>query len=403
VRSVAGEPAEDHVPFFVLPTPGEEAEVAFLASTCSYYAYANERLEDAGRTPRTPRYRGDQDRYEYMVNHRLLSIYDYHSDGTGVCHSSRLRPNLTMRPKHRMRLNDTPHVFSADLHVTEWLEHEGHRYDVITDEALHFEGRGLLDPYRVVLSGTHPEYWSGEMLDALETYLAGGGRFMYLGGNGLYWVTAFHPDRPHVIEIRRPPGTTRAWETWPGEDNLASTGERGGLWRHRGRAPQGIVGVGFTAQGFDRNAPYHVSPDLDPRVAFVLDGVDLGDGTIGDQPSLVFGHGAAGFELDRVDHELGTPTGTFVLASSRHGDYSDSYQHVIEETMMANSLQGGPVNPKVKADLVIVPYPNGGAVFSTGSIAWSGGLAVLDYESDVAKVTRNVLEAFLRDDWLDAW
>ena len=46
---------------------------------------------------------------------------------------------------------------------------------------------------------------------------------------------------------------------------------------------------------------------------------------------------------------------------------------------------------------MIVPYPNGGAVFSVGSIAWSGGLATHGYNSDVSKITRNVLSAFLAD------
>ena len=41
------------------------------------------------------------------------------------------------------------------------------------------------------------------MLDALEAYLDGGGRLMYLGGNGFYWVTAVDAARPHVVEVRR--------------------------------------------------------------------------------------------------------------------------------------------------------------------------------------------------------
>ena len=41
------------------------------------------------------------------------------------------------------------------------------------------------------------------MLDALDAYLAGDGRLMYLGGNGFYWVTAMDPRRPHVVEVRR--------------------------------------------------------------------------------------------------------------------------------------------------------------------------------------------------------
>ena len=400
LRLDAADSARDHVPFFVVPRPGEAtAEVAYLAPTNTYYAYANERLEDSLGPDFQPAYTEDQDRYDYMAANRLLSMYDRHSDGSGVCYSSRLRPNLTMRPSHYMRANGIPHLFSGDLHLVDWLVHEGYPHDVLTDEALHFDGAALLDGYQVVITGTHPEYWSAQMLDALDEYLAGGGRLMYLGGNGFYWVTAFDPERPHVIEIRRTPGTTRAWEAAPGEYHLSSTGEPGGLWRHRGREPQKLLGVGFTAQGFDRNAPYYVNPDLDERAEFVFDGIDTADGKIADQPSLVLRHGAAGFELDRADYALGTPVGTLLLASTRHSDFSDSYQHVVEEIMMSNSRQGATVNELVRADMVLVPYPQGGAVFSVGSISWCGGLSVDDYTSDVSVVTRNVLDAFLRPDW----
>jgi len=387
----------DHVPFFVLPPIGGTESIAFLAPTNCYFAYANERLEDNLGLDAHPDYVDPEGGYDYIIEHRLRSLYDHHGDGSGVCYSSRLRPNLTMRPRHRMRMNNIPRLLASDLHTVEWLEHEGFGHDVLTDEALHHEGIDLLSPYRVVITGSHPEYWSGEMLDAMEAYLAGGGRCMYLGGNGFYWVTAFDPERPHVMEVRRLPGSTRAWEAWPGEYHLSSTGEYGGLWRHRGRAPQQLLGVGFSAQGFDHSAPYTVNPDLADEMAFVFDGVDLADGVIADQPSLVLGYGAAGFELDRIDHVLGTPVGTELLASTLPGAFSDSYQAVVEETMMSDSRQGGPVNENVKADIVMVPHPNGGAVFSVSSIAWSGGLSVEGYESDVSKITRNVLNAFLTE------
>ena len=108
-------------------------------------------------------------------------------------------------------------------------------------------------------------------------------------------------------------------------------------------------------------------------------------------------NGAAGFELDRVDHLLGTPVGTEVLATTLPDAFSDFYQAVVEDTMMSDSRQGGSVSEKVKSDIVIVPHRNGGAVFSVSSIAWSGGLSVEGYESDVSKITRNVLNAFLTE------
>jgi N,N-dimethylformamidase len=387
--------SEEYIPFFVRPKRGTaSARIAFLIPTASYLAYANIQLRLpsalAPHQKSSPPVREDN----YIVANRLLSLYDLHSDGSGVCYSSRLRPILNMRPKVRTRALGSPHLFPADLHLTDWLEAKGYAYDVITDEDLHQEGLELLAPYRVILTGSHPEYWSGAMFAALETYLQRGGRLMYLGGNGFYWVTSFAPDRPHVIEVRRWAGI-RAWEAQPGERHHSTTGELGGLWRFRGRAPQRLVGVGFTAQGFDSNRPYRRLPgSFDPRAAFIFEGVGR-DELIGDFPSLVLHHGAAGFELDRAEAALGTPPHALVLASA--SGFSDSYQHVVEEVLMSDSRQGGTVNSRVRADMVYFEYPNNGAVFSVGSIAWCGSLSYNNYDNNVSRITDNVLRRFVSD------
>jgi N,N-dimethylformamidase len=210
----------------------------------------------AGATLRYP----VQEQDKHIVGNRLLSLYDHHSDGSGVCYSSRLRPIVNMRPKWNFALlgngKGYPHQFNADLHLVAWLSAKGFAFDVATDEDLQLEGAELLNQYRVVLTGSHHEYWSGPMLDALEHYQNTGGRLMYLAGNGLYWVTSFDPQQPHIVEVRRW-GGTQSWTAVPGEYYHSTTGELGGMWRERGRPPQRLVGVGFTAQGFDASLPYY--------------------------------------------------------------------------------------------------------------------------------------------------
>jgi N,N-dimethylformamidase len=272
--------------------------------------------------------------------------------------------------------------------LIDWLEYEGINVDVITDEDLHRDGVARFAPYRVVISGSHPEYWSSQMLDALNAYLHAGGRHMYLGGNGYYWVTSSCPERTHVIEVRRW-GGTGAWRAEPGEYHHSTTGELGGLWRNRGRSPQAIVGVGFTAQGFDVARPYDRQPgSYAEEVSWIFDGVENHHG-IGDLPNHILGHGAAGHEIDRFDRRLGTPAHTHLLATAT--GFSDGYQGVVEDVLMNDSMQGGRVNPRVRADMVYVTYSNGGAVFSVGSIAWIGALSANNYENDVARITGNVL------------
>src|SRR5919109_2133373 len=253
-------------------------------------AYANERLYwNPGylekRPLLTPLETQPPDLDQFLAEHRELglSLYDVHSDGSGCCYSSRLRPILNMRPKYRAwRLHDAPRHFAADLYLIAWLEARGVSYDVITDEQLHTHGRELLARYRVVLTGSHPEYVTESMHLAVQAYLESGGRLMYLGGNGFYWVTAVDPQRPHVIEVRRGISGTRAWESQPGEWYHSTTGELGGIWRLRGRGPHRLVGVGFAAQGWGGAAGYVRQPDShDPRAAFIFEGI-APDEPIGD-------------------------------------------------------------------------------------------------------------------------
>lgn len=52
-------------------------------------------------------------------------------------------------------------------------------------------------------------------------------------------------------------------------------------------------------------------------------------------------------------------------------------------------------DPNVRADMVFFECPNGGAVFTTGSIAWISSLAHDGYDNNVAQISTNVLHRFL--------
>jgi N,N-dimethylformamidase len=393
IRLRAGE-HEDVVPLIVSATTGTQ-DVAVLLPTFSYLAYANEHASwerpikasagGAGSLTVTERDR-------FTAEHRLLSLYELHADGSGTCLSSWRRPVLNMRPGYHLPLVRGPHQFSADLELLYWLESRGASFDVITDDDLHRRGAAALERYRVVLTGSHPEYVSRQLLDGLDSYLASGGRLMYLGGNGFYWVTTAPGDDPFVIEVRRGMAGTRVWESPPGEWHQTMTGEHGGLWRHRGRPPQALAGVGFTAQGFDRSLPYEINPYTE-RSAFIVEGIDT-EALLG-QTGSVLG-GPAGFEIDRADPALGTPDHAVVVASARR--FSDAYQGAVEDVTTADSQQGGDVSDLVRSDVVFFETGAGGAVFSVGSIAWCGALRDGDSETPVGRMTWNVLSRFREEE-----
>ncbi len=396
-RLVAGD-QEDYVPFIVRPKRDQPAApIALLLPTLTYLAYANQRIEI------TPEHgSGVRDRPlrldpldAYLAGHPEYgsSIYDRHRDESGCCYASRLRPIISLRPKYRYWLVGAPRHFAADLYLIDWLEKKEFAYDIITDEDLNFQGTELLGKYRVVLTGTHPEYSTAPMLDALEQYLTAGGRLMYLGGNGFYWVTSIDPGRPHVMEVRRGMAGSRDWSSAPGECYHSTTGELGGHWRFRGRGPNRLVGVGFTAMGWDGRAPGYLrkSGSFDERGAFVFEGIRH-DEVIGDF-GLVLG-GAAGDELDRLDYGLGTPPHALLLASS--SGHSRFVLPVIEDFTQINAgFMTGDHSANVRADMVYFETPKGGAVFSTGSITWCGSLSHNHYDNNVSRITGNVLKRFL--------
>jgi N,N-dimethylformamidase len=389
---------EDRIPLFVRrPANTPVASVALLLPTFTYLAYANSRslhrreVTAAGVLGRRPApHRLDT----WLAGHPELglSVYDRHSDGSGCCHSSRLRPIVSLRPDHVSWTTGAPRHLGADLYIVDWLEEEGTRFDVITDEDLHVAGVELLRPYRAVITGTHPEYATAPMLDALDAFLSAGGRLLCLGGNGFYGVTSVPSDRRHVIEVRRGHAGTRPWESEPGEVHHASTGEAGGLWRHRGRPPNALLGAGFGAQGWDYRASGYVraADSFSPRASWIFEGVGQEE-VIGDF-GLVMG-GAAGDELDRADPALGTPDGTMVLASS--SGHSDYYRVAVEDVLTMGPGLTGSTDPRVRADLVYRETAGGGAVFSASSICWAGSLSHNGYDNNVARVTRNVLRGFL--------
>ncbi len=386
---VAGD-SEFWVPFFVRPVKGAEgstARAAFLVPTCTYAAYSNFRSRVTGRWNEL--YHGRLtvlDRTDWLMQDYpglVSSTYDQHRDGSAVVYSSMLRPVTNFRPTGRI------YKFCQDLLIIDWLEKAGFSYEIVTDDDLHAEGEAALAPYACILSASHPEYYTTAMLDGLEAYLRDGGRFMYLGGNGFYWRTAFHPTLPGVVEVRRK-GLGFLGPTAVPEGHFSMTGEVAGTWLSVGRPPNMIAGVGFITQGFDTCEGYRRTPaSRDARAAFVFAGVS--EEIIGDFGMLQ--GGAAGYEVDRADPALGTPSHALVLASSEN--HSNIYEVSVSSFMDLVPKRDPSAPDQIRADMVFFETPRGGAMFSVGSISWCGSLAHNDYDNNVARVTANVLRRFI--------
>ncbi len=380
---------EDYCPFVVSPPVGQaRAPLALLLPTASYWAYADRHSEIEWREREnvTGYWAAVDPSALYLHEHPELgcSLYDEHSDGSGVCYSSRLRPILNMQPKEKLW------QFAADTHIADWLEAKGIAYDVITEDDLDIHGYELLRPYKCVMTGTHPEYPSLRMQEAYETYKNEGGRFVYFGGNGFYWRVSYHPELPGVLEMRRAEDGIRSWMAEGGEYYHSFTGELGGMWRRMGRAPQSVAGTGMAAQGFDFSCHYNRTEEsFDPRAAFIFDGIGANE-KIGDFG--VLGGGAAGWEIDRADTALGTPPHALIVATAT--DFTSAYHWVKEELTHTHSANTGQTSPMVRCDMVFYETLKGGAVFSSSSIAWAAALSHNDYNNNVSRISENVVRRF---------
>ena len=364
--------AVDRIGFAVRRAAGAEpAANAVLLPTFTYLAYSCELA--------TPRLAGSQRPEDRWVAERgLRSLYDRYDDGCGVYEASIRRPLTQLRPDYRCSQHGGPHCLGQDLILLGWLDRRGIGFELLTDHDLHVDGVGALAGVRTLITGAHPEYATTPLLDAIDAHLERGGSLAYLGGNGLNGAVSVDRDRPHVLEVRRTETQGLVWQAGPGEHHHAS-GEYGGDWRRRRRPEHRTLGVGLCGFGDGPATSYERVETEDPAGAIVYAGVEP-ETPVG-APGAVLG-GAAGFEIDNHDPALGSPPEAVVLASAPAPEGSEAW---------SDDLVYDPGEaPPMRADLVVHRRPEGGAVFSVGSIAWTGCLAA-DDANPVSRVTENAL------------
>ncbi len=387
---------EDKIPFFVSSKPGKpKAKICLLVSTFTYVIYGNHARPDytaewQDHFARRNGYRWNPAAYP----HYGLSTYNIHLDGSGICHACHRRPLLNLRSGY-ITFGNTDcsglRHFQADSHLISWLEKNKFAYDLITDQELQNSGYDILKHYDVLVTGSHPEYHTPKMLDAIETYRNTGGHLIYLGGNGFYWKIAEHAEHSGTLEVRRAEGGIRAWAAEPGEYYQAFDGSYGGLWRRNNRPPQQIAGIGFSAQGKFTGSYYRRSKASfhDNSVNWVFKNIE--EEIIGDFG--LCGFGAAGFELDRMDVNLGSDENCTILASSENHD--EDFVLVPEELLThITNCPGEPVEKLIRADIVYQENDTGSRLFATGSITFCGSLLHNDCKNNISVMLSNVISNF---------
>jgi N,N-dimethylformamidase len=386
---------EDNIPFFVCPPKNKiTARLCVIIPTFTYVVYGNHARPDykkswENKIKEWNAYPHNPSNYK----HYGLSTYNFHSDGSGICHASHLRPLLNLKVGYLtfgLSVCSGLRHFQADSHLFSWLHNKDIQFDVLTDQELHQEGLGAIENYAAVMTTSHPEYHTKETLNTFHNYKDKGGNLIYLGGNGFYWKVCLHNENNKIIEIRRAEDGIRAWASEPGEYYNAFDGSYGGLWRRNGIPPQKLTGVGFSAQG-QFTGSYYKRKNFDKNNNWIFSGVK--EEKIGDFGFS--GGGAAGYELDRADYNLGTPENSQILASSEGHD--EDYVLVPEEHLThLTTVPGEPLDKLLRADMLYFENNNGGKVFSTGSITFCGSLPYNKFNNNISTLLENIVNEFLK-------
>jgi N,N-dimethylformamidase len=373
----------DYVVFFVAAPKGKpKADLAIYLSDYNYLAYSNVTL-GATAAKNYPGHNWNEMTSKFLkenLEYGTGGVYNYHVDGKNFSYGSRLRPDVGLKPG-----GITMYNFTQDTHITAFLEHENFSYDVITDELLDKEGLGLLNQYRVVISATHPEYVTTRIFDAIADYTAGGGRFIYMGGNGWFWSVGAHPELPGVMESRNFHDIG---------DRYLRNGNQGGLMHETGRTNGPVFGVEMGAMIWNGGSPFRRQPDADnPRAAWIFEGTKEGE-VFGDYGVDRVNGGACEFEIDRYTPGNGVPRHALRLATS------EPLRETIEDVQIIGyplAIAYHPSKAPVwgRCDLVFFETPAGGAMLSFSSNGWISSTLENDFDNDVATITRNVVKRFL--------
>ncbi|GAA2264761.1 hypothetical protein GCM10010145_43920 [Streptomyces ruber] len=358
--------------FVVRPRdPGRRARILYKKSTFTRHAYN----------------RSDRADLE-----RASSLYD---------HPVHQEARDGQRAGHRLSMHRPGGVIDLaywDAPFIAWLERNGYDVEYCTDLDLHADP-GLLDPYHLLLSVGHDEYWSAAMRAHVAAFVRGGGNVAFLSANTCWWRihltdgdTAFVSDTDHRVGETYPhlPATDLWWPAPPdgvGEPENTLTGvsfRNGGMWPGPwpGDRPLG----GYTVQ--------HAGH-------WVYEGTGLRDGTHGGTPdALGAGTPLVGYECDGAAFARdaagtayatgvdGTPESFLILGLHFLEPVHEDLHHPLPGHWNCPAREPAVTSPRA-ATMGI--HTAGGTVFTAGTTDWPV-VCGRELDAGVVRVTRNVLD-----------
>ncbi len=248
-----------------------------------------------------------------------------------------------------------------------WLEREGYEYDLYSDNQLR-DGTLDLDAYETLLTEIHPEYWYREEYTRVRDWVfERGGKFMYLGGNGLDCEVEY-VDETTVRFLTDKSNTSHEGGVFDPALRIPKEGRFDNRF-HKSTNESPAQLIGLVCDGEGTGAPYECRNE--GHWVFAGTGLKNGDKFgINSLHERIPG-GASGHEMD--NRTANTGEGFISLAKGLN-----------PETIGSSG-----------AEMLYKDFPGkGGEVFAVGSMNYISSLLV---DKPLSDITKNVLNHFLKN------
>jgi hypothetical protein len=288
-----------------------------------------------------------------------------------------------------------PRFFRYEYYFVLWIERLAAAENLKVDYATNYDlyrDPAFAEKYKLLVSGSHNEYWSKEEFDAVYRRIFELGRnTLFLGANTAYWQVRYGDlDNPTGGVGRGRQLICYKYDEDPIRQRVADEREAmllvTAMFREESRRPETmLMGVAYQSWFWsqsDAKYPYFVVRTDLPF--FTGTGYREGE-AIGD----LIGH-----EWDNTD-----PEGD----GKRLWDAEKSQITLLDSQLVKVVFRGAPFDHEGKqgtAEAVYFASPAGAKVFSTGSCRWAWGLAKPQFAQDkFKKFNRNLIMHLLdRDD-----
>lgn len=281
--------------------------------------------------------------------------------------------------------DDVPGLYEKyQLPFLGWAETNGIDLEYCSSLDLHTDPR-ILAPYRLLISLGHDEYWSLEMRDQVEAFIAAGGNVAFFSANTCYWQVRLDLNGRRIMTCYKeteaaPDGSKRPPD--PQRDDPRRVTVR---WYEPPvlRPESRLTGVSYKY-----GAGWWYPNPIDPQKRFrgytvtdashwVYAGTGLSNGD-------VFGNGTTeddailGYETDaaHINGDAETPRTFTALADADLTDW-------------------GPGGQAGRATMGL--YQRNGIAFTAGTVNWVGGLSPGGDSTPVDWITQRVLRELSRE------